>query len=45
MGFSREFLLSMALLTAAAIFLQTMSRREVVPLRKNLADLPLHFEA
>jgi EpsI family protein len=45
MRFSREFLLSMALLTAAAIFLQPMSRGEVVPLRKNLADFPLPIDA
>lgn len=45
MRFSREVLLSMVLLTAAAIFLQPMSRGEVVLLRKNLADFPLHIDA
>jgi EpsI family protein len=45
MRFSREFLLSMVILAAAAVLLHSMSPGEVVPWRKHLADFPLHVDA
>ena len=41
--FSKESVISVILLAAAGLFMQTMSHGEEVPLRKPLADLPLEI--
>jgi EpsI family protein len=45
MRISREFLLALGLLALAAVLLHMMPHEAVVPLRKNLADFPLHVDA
>ncbi len=42
--FSKEAVISVILLAAAGLFMQTMSHGEEIPLRKPLADLPLEID-